>query len=409
MVYFTAFRIELGINMRFASAYSLLEDTADAASTSVTALIEKLGAAPDLLLLYSTENHATDALIASVRAASPGTAIIGSTSCGGVMTEAGFHSGQAGAMGVLGISDPGGAYGVGSANLADDPFSGGARAIEKALAASGRDFESPVIVWCCQPPGREEAVLAGIQSVIGRHTPIIGGSSADEQIAGKWREFSTDGVLTDHVVVAVWFPTITHGTAFESGYAPTGHSGTVTRAEGRQVFEIDGLSASEVYSGWTNGEVPASQTGMILAQSTPTPLGRLAGEVGGVPMFVLSHPAMIGQAGELSLFTDIEEGDQVMLMRGSPESLVKRAAVVVDDACAAGGWARDATRGGLVIYCGGCMLHVRDRMDEVARHVSRTMHGAPFLGAFTFGEQGAIVDSSNRHGNLMVSGLMFGG
>ena len=126
-------------------------------------------------------------------------------------------------------------------------------------------------------------------------------------------------------------------------------------------------------------------------------------------MFVLSHPAMIGQAGELSLFTDIEEGDQVMLMRGSPESLVKRAAVVVDDACAAGGWTRDATRGGLVIYCGGCMLHVRDRMDEVAQHVSRTMHGAPFLGAFTFGEQGAIVDSSNRHGNLMVSGLMFGG
>jgi hypothetical protein len=273
--------IEFHINMRLASAYSLLEDSTDAASTSVAAVIEKWGAAPDLLLIYATENHATDALIASVRAACPGTPILGSTSCGGVMTEAGFHSGEAGAMGVLGVSDPGGAYGVGSAALADDPFLGGALAIQEALAASGRDFESPVIVWCCQPPGREEAVLAGIQSVIGRHTPIIGGSSADEQIAGKWREFSTEGVLTDHVVVAVWFPTITHGAAFQSGYAPTERSGTVTRAEGRQVLEIDGLSASEVYSGWTNGDVPASQTGMILAQSTPTPLGRLAGEVDG--------------------------------------------------------------------------------------------------------------------------------
>ena len=46
-----ALGIELGINMRFASAYSLLEDTADAASNSVKALIKKLGAAPDLLLL----------------------------------------------------------------------------------------------------------------------------------------------------------------------------------------------------------------------------------------------------------------------------------------------------------------------------------------------------------------------
>lgn len=394
--------------MRIASAYSLHENTAEAASVATAASIEKLRTSPDLLVIYATENHANDALIASISAAAPGTPVLGSTSCGGVMTEAGFHSGPNGAVGVLAVSDPGGAYGVGSAALADDPFAGGAVAVQQALAASGRAFESPVIVWCCQPPGREEAVLAGIQSVIGRHTPIIGGSSADEQIAGKWREFSSDGVLTDHVVVAVWFPTTAHGAAFQSGYAPTGRSGTVTRAVGRQIWEIDGRPASEVYSEWTDGDVPASQTGMILASSTPTPLGRLAGEVDGVPMFVLSHPATVGAAGELSLFTDIAEGDQLMLMRGSPESLIKRAAVVVDDARAAGGWARDETIGGLVIYCGGCMLHVRDRMDDVAQRVSEAMQGAPFLGAFTFGEQGAIVDSSNRHGNLMVSSLMFG-
>ena len=182
----------------------------------------------------------------------------------------------------------------------------------------------------------------------------------------------------------------------------------MTRSEGRRILEIDGRRAAEVYSDWTNGEVAASESGMILARSTPTPLGRLAGEIDGVPMFVLSHPAMVGPDGDLTLFTDIAVGDQVMLMRGSPESLVKRAAAVVDDACGAGGWARGETEGGLVIYCGGCMLHVRDRMGEVAEQIGKAMHGAPFLGAFTFGEQGAIVDSSNRHGNLMVSGLMFG-
>ena len=395
--------------MRFASAYSLLGNTAEGASASAATLIEKLGGAPDLLVVYATENHATDALISSVRALAPDTPVLGSTSCGGVMTEAGFHAGPEGAMGMLGVKDPGGAYGVGAAPMADDPFAAAAAAITQALVASGRDFESPVIVWCCQPPGQEEAVLSGIQSVIGPHTPIIGGSSADEHIAGQWREFSTEGVLSDHVVVSVWFPSLPHGAAFQSGYAPTEHGGIVTRAEGRHVVEIDGRSASDVYSGWTNGEVPSSETGMILAKSTPTPLGRLAGELDGVPMFLLSHPAMIGMIGDLSLFTDIAEGDQIVMMRGSPESLVHRAAVVVNDACAAGGWAREATQGGLVIYCGGCMLHVRDRMDEVAEGVSLAMGGAPFLGAFTFGEQGAIVDSSNRHGNLMVSGLMFGG
>lgn len=394
--------------MRFASAYSLLGNTEEGASASITTLVEKLGAAPDLLVVYATENHAVDALISSVRAQAPDTPILGSTSCGGVMTEAGFHTGPEGALGMLGISDPDGAYGVGAAPMADNPFAAAAEAITQALAASGRDFESPVIVWCCQPPGREEAVLSGIQSVIGPHTPIIGGSSADEHIAGAWREFSTDGVLTDHVVVAVLFPTLPHGAAFQSGYAPTAHAGTVTRAKGRHVVENDGRCASEVYSRWTNGAVPSSEPGMILAKSTPTPLGRLAGELDGVPLFLLSHPAMVGLTGDLSLFTDIAEGDQIVMMRGSPESLVNRAGVVVNDACAAGGWDRQATQGGLVIYCGGCMLHVRDRMDEVAEGVSLASNRAPFLGAFTFGEQGAIVDSSNRHGNLMVAGLMFG-
>ena len=64
--------------------------------------------------------------------------------------------------------------------------------------------------------------------------------------------------------------------------------------------------------------------------------------------------------------------------------------------------------GGLVIYCGGCMLHVRERMPEVVDQVVKAMGGAPFVGAFTFGEQGAIIDNCNRHGNLMVSALTFG-
>ena len=54
------------------------------------------------------------------------------------------------------------------------------------------------------------------------------------------------------------------------------------------------------------------------------------------------------------------------------------------------------------------MLHVRERMDEVVDGVREAMPNAAFLGAFTFGEQGAIVDSCNRHGNLMISALTFG-
>jgi len=394
--------------MKIATAFSLADGAEQAAFETARDLHGRLAGVPQLLVLYATEHRAEPALVASLSAHLPGAQIVGGTSCGGVMTEHGFHSGPDGAVGVLGVIDAEGAYGVGASPLDDDAHAAGAAAVERALVAAGRDFETPTLVWCCQPPGCEEGVLAGVQSVIGAQTPIIGGSSADESIAGAWRQFSSEGVLQDHVVVAVLFPSARHGAAFQSGYAPTGRSGVVTRAHDRQILEIDHQPAGEVYGGWTCGAVGGDGAGAILAKSTPTPLGRIAAEVQGVPMFVLSHPALLGVAGDLSLFTDISEGDVVHMMRGSPESLVKRAGLVIDDACAMGGWAGADSLGGLVIYCGGCMLHVRDQMDEVVEEIRRAMPGAPFLGAFTFGEQGAIVDNCNRHGNLMVSALTFG-
>ena len=63
--------------------------------------------------------------------------------------------------------------------------------------------------------------------------------------------------------------------------------------------------------------------------------------------------------------------------------------------------------GGLVVYCGGCMLAVGDEMPQVASAVTDSFEGKPFLGCFTFGEQGAIL-GKNAHGNLMISAIAFG-
>jgi len=54
------------------------------------------------------------------------------------------------------------------------------------------------------------------------------------------------------------------------------------------------------------------------------------------------------------------------------------------------------------------MLSVRPRLSEVVGKVSAALGGAPFLGTFTFGEQGPILGAGNRHGNLMISCIIFG-
>jgi hypothetical protein len=92
-------------------------------------------------------------------------------------------------------------------------------------------------------------------------------------------------------------------------------------------------------------------------------------------------------------------------MRGSADSLVARAGRVVQQARDdAGG----DVAGALVVYCGGCMLAVRDRMPEVQASINEALGEVPWLGVFTFGEQGVPTGGRAKHGNLMISCTAFG-
>ena len=169
--------------MKTASAFSTDPDDAISASAAAEILLRALDGLPDIVMVYATEHHASQAMMDALSAALPGVALIGGTSCGGVMTDKGFHSSPSGALGLFGMRDAAGAYGVGFAPVGDDAKAAGAAAMAAALADAGREFECPTLVWCCQPPGSEERVLSGIEAVVGERTPIIGGSSADETIA----------------------------------------------------------------------------------------------------------------------------------------------------------------------------------------------------------------------------------
>jgi hypothetical protein len=46
-------------------------------------------------------------------------------------------------------------------------------------------------------------------------------------------------------------------------------------------------------------------------------------------------------------------------------------------------------------------------MDEVVDGLRLELGALPFLGSFTFGEQGCFVGGENRHGNLMILVVVF--
>ncbi|MEO0486737.1 MAG: FIST N-terminal domain-containing protein [Pseudomonadota bacterium] len=334
-------------------------------------------------------------------------ALHGATSCLGAMSQQGQTTGAA----VFAITDPDGAYGTATSAFSDGPRQAAAAATQKALARADRLGEQPALVWLAATPGAEEDVLKGVEDIIGADIPIIGGSAADNSVSGDWFVFDATGSLTEGVIVSVLFPSTPVSLAYQSGYSPKPATAKVTKAQGRKILELDGRPAMELYADWTGGDVSAvadpTGTEAILSDSTMWPLGRENSQVGDVPFYLLAHPAVAHGDGSMDLFATVAEGETLTLMNGTQESLIERAGRVAKLACETGRMPQSNVAGALMIYCGGCMLSVQDRIGDVVDGVNDALGHAPFLGAFTFGEQGNLLNVGNRHGNLMISCIAF--
>ncbi|WP_162409236.1 FIST signal transduction protein [Acuticoccus sediminis] len=369
---------------------------------------QKLDPEPDFLAAYFTEGHDAHEVAKALGRLKP-RALHGGTSCRGVMSAAGM-SADGPALGTFAVYDRAGDYGTSLVAKGSDARASARRAIAEALSHAGRRGEMPDLVWLTSSPGDEEAIIHGIQDEVGPHVPIIGGSAADDTLAGRWRVISAAGALTDGIVVSVLFPSRPLASVFHSGYAPTGERARATATDGRRVLALDGRPAADVYAEWTSNPALAARGGVpcsILGEAALTPFGRSIGHVADVPYYLLAHPTAVHPDGSIELFATVAPGEELVMMRGSLDSLAGRARRVARQSLELARQ-REAPAGALVVYSGGCMMAVSHRMDEVAAGVSAALGGAPFLGIFTFGEQGRVSDGSNRHGNLMISCVSFG-
>ncbi|WDR03056.1 FIST N-terminal domain-containing protein [Devosia algicola] len=398
--------------------------SANTTEMAIAELANKLGdtdVTPNFVYAFYGCAHDDNQVLAFLKQRFPGAALLGGTSCSGVMTQAGL--GGAESVGLLMIEDAEGSYGSSIVELGDDPAAAAETALLAALEAADCPNELPELVWVYQAPGQEEAVIAGLRRIVGDRCPVIGGSSADDTVAGNWRQLGPDRIMTNGLVVGVLFSSGGIGFAFQGGYEPSGQSGIVTRigfdtdgksgivteSRGRHILAIDNQPAAQTYNNWIGGGLTErlAEGGNILADTTMFPLGIDSGNINEVSHYLLVHPDAITPEGGLSTFAEVEEGTRIYSMRGEKRRLVDRAGRVASMAAASLPDGIDSLAGGVVVYCGGCMLAVGDGMSEVSKTVAESFSDTPFLGCFTFGEQGLIL-GKNVHGNLMISAIAFG-
>ncbi|NLT23914.1 MAG: hypothetical protein GXX82_12785 [Syntrophorhabdus sp.] len=396
--------------MKLASGWSTNSDPGMAAEEAFGRMSAKLGDTPHFILLHSSCAYDNAIVLKRLRSLAPAASLQGGTTCLGVVTEEGFHTEDGFGLGLLGICDPDGSYGAGIARQGDDPAKAAVSALSRALEQAGRPGELPVAIVITSCPGNEETMIRAIEAYLGADVPILGGTSADNDMTGQWEQFANEGVVSDGVSVAVFFPSGHASYAFHSGYEPTEHRGRATRVSGRVLHEIDGRPAATVYNEWTDGLIAdtLSGGGSLVPTTSFTPLGQPVGQVGGVVYHKLSYPTASLPDKGLELFAEIQQGSEVVLMKGTTASLASRAGRVAKAAIHSAPFSASETEGALMLFCAGCMLVVRDRMDQIVADLKGILPNRPFLCSFTLGEQGCFIGGENRHGNLMIATLFLG-
>ncbi len=401
--------------MRYTTQALESADTTYAIATMADNVEQVLGGHPDFILAAYSEDHDPVAIQAALSARFPNTMLLGSSSCRGVITQGGLKGFGKAVLGLVGIADPDGAYGTASLAPDEDEPAAIRNAVEQAQASVRRMGEIPDLVWLHTSPGSEECMIYGLQSILGDQVLISGGSSADESIDGKWSQFETRGVAAGAAFALIYSDhPITHH--FQSGYLPTNFSGKITRANGRTLYEIDGKPAARVYNEWTDGAITAAledHSLNILGESAWFPLGKSIGHIGPSPelmvdCYCLVHPDSVGPNEELHLFADVQEGSSIVLMKSGREELIKRANQVVRTSLDMAPDDRPVS-GALLVFCAGCMLALGDDIRRVADDLIAAYQDVPFMGVFTFGEQGSFLNDERLHGNLMISSTLFSG
>lgn len=377
-------------------------------SCALAEVFEQLGEIKPSLLLVAFDTELEGEALSVALVERFGCPILGGTSCKGALAVAALHQHSQSRLAVMALIDPSGSYGVGHCVIQhESAVQAAQKALDMSLYASGRGYESPALIWCILPPGNEEQILQGFVDVVGTNVPLIGGSSADNNVTGQWQQITDLHCGTNQICVAVFFPDSPMGMFFSSGYQATEVAASVTRAQGRILYELDGEPAANYYNRITGDSiVDKLDGGKVLSNTTLSPFGRKIQSPSGVDEFVLSHPDNVTSDGGLELFSVVKEGETLHLMTTSCEYLIDRAEIVISSAINLLPEGREA-KGVLMIYCAGCMLAVENELDHVLDVVRRRYSQLPILGFYTFGEQGFFLDNMSRHGNLMMSAVVF--
>lgn len=359
------------------------DDPARAGADVAQELLDELGRAPDVVLMFVSAALAPQAVLDGFYSVMPAAVrVVGCSSFAEINSEEALtHSVTA--MGLrLGP--------VEARILRGEPGPG--RALGESLAAELAGWDPSLLIVLPDVLTVNIAdLLTGLQSKLGSKLPMIGGAPADMgTITATW-QFRDRDVFPGGVVVLALRGPLRIATAAHSGYTLFGSERTVTRAEGAKIREIDGQSAVQAYL-----DALGPRAAEVATARIEHPLGVVArpGEPrsSDAPLIRIVF-AVQPEDDALVLGADVAEGTILRMTRGTRDNLLAAAGVACREV--AGALPRPSVA--LVFDCISRKVVLGARYKEEIRAAYAAIpEGVPRIGFYTFGEV-CPVDGVARH------------
>lgn len=373
------------------TSFTTVADPEGAAADLVRKAREGLDGPPTLAILMATSQYDSERLVSCAWDWLGGIPLWGGSSSTGVLTDAGWITGEAGAAGLMLISGREAAVGV--AEVGDDARAAGRSACRMAIDRLGGPASALLTISYMGP---EEEILEGVAEVA-PHVPVAGGSASDHAPEGRFQQFADGKPYSGHVAIAALGGPV--GYAFSNGYRLTGKKAAVTRAEGRRAYELDGRRAMDVYTEWVGRPEAEVGGGAILSFSVQHPL--LFHKDGTT---YAAHPVNTNPDGSIDFGAAMRAGMVLELGESTVNALIAEAGNAVHRAAQA----VPAPQGVVLAYCGGRAIALGERIAEIPGEVEHVLGRLPLIGYLAFGEQGCAVPGIPTHADLSVSTLVLG-
>lgn len=326
-----------------------------------------------LLIIFTTDNYIMDQVIAGVKNIAKDAYIVGFC-CGGIITGSGVIKQG---VGILALNGDFKAKTTLVKKLDENPYSTGEQAGRELLSSGIKD--GTVIVM---PDGFQSNVsemLRGLYNAMGPGFQYTGGGAGDNLKFFKTYQF-TEKECSENALAAALVSGIDWGISIGHGWLPTGEPLVITEADGKCVYEIDGIAAFTEYS---------NRLGNISKDDFPSkamlhPLGfpDISNH------YIIRDPLKVNSDNSIFFVTEIPTQAVGYIMDCNIESLVNTAYKT------AGKAAEIINRPSFVLLfdCISRYLLMGNNFQKEINMIKQVFKDdVPILGALTFGEIGSYA------------------